>query len=612
MITVLPTANDYQQALQNPQVYLSDLRLKACRTEVDPFGMPRPRCGGFAITYRLENNGRRWAVRCFSRSSPDRESRYKEICKYISSHSSDILIGVEYLPKGILVKGSWYPITLMDWVEGDTLGNYIYQNIKQPKRIAALPDEFLQLVAELERLGIAHGDLSHQNILIRNGQMVLIDYDGMYVPQFKGYKSSELGNPYFQHPRRSEKDFGPHLDRFSQIVLYMTLCALATSPRLYNEYGKGGEGLLFRRDDFIRPQESRLLRAIEQISDLEPLVLQFQQVCQTDLDNIPRLDDFIQHQPIVIPAGIEPPAPVYISLYPIFNAVDRNILLEHQGEYVTVIGKIEDSKEDLTRHGAPYAFLNFGNWRDNCFTVVFWSDALQLLKSTGKTPREYRGKWASVTGLLSSYDGGWGIRPQIILDSPTEIEILSKEDAEDRLNGMILQPKPFKNVPKKLDNVNPVSVDLPVKAIASKVQSIENIPPKAAPVSVSSLPPKVDVRNKIDQLYGNKPSATTSSIQSKPASVAATPSAKPKPLTSPPPSSSPSAATSGQTAISQPFNAPVSQNQKDSAQTEKQKELRQKKIRTALFLIILFELFAIFLALVGVLLFWAWQAGIIP
>ena len=43
--------------------------------------------------------------------------------------------------------------------------------------------------------------------------------------------STEIGHRAYQHPRRSTTDYGPYLDRFSALVIYLSL-SMGTIPRL--------------------------------------------------------------------------------------------------------------------------------------------------------------------------------------------------------------------------------------------------------------------------------------------------------------------------------------------------------------------------------------------
>ena len=225
-----PSFNEYQAVLQSPAHCFNTPELKFSAVETDLWGLPRVRSGGFALTYKLTNRAQQLAVRCFHRFVPDRAQRYSAISTFLTSNPSDIFIPVRFLMNGVLVRGNWYPITYMRWVEGDTLEAYLVKNVKDRTLMQNLASELLRVVAELERLGVSHGDLSHRNILVHNGKIMLVDYDGMFVPVLQGRKSCEIGNVHFQLPGRSEAHFNANLDRFSAIVIYLALRALSENP----------------------------------------------------------------------------------------------------------------------------------------------------------------------------------------------------------------------------------------------------------------------------------------------------------------------------------------------------------------------------------------------
>src|SRR5205823_266576 len=121
-----------------------------------------------------------------------------------------------------------------------------------PAGLAALRARFRRLVKDIEGAKFAHGDLQHGNILVRGKDLLLIDYDGMWVPELKGRQATEIGHRAYQHPRRSTTDYGPYLDRFSALVIYLSLRALEIDRRLWDQYHTG-DNLLFVREDFNEP-----------------------------------------------------------------------------------------------------------------------------------------------------------------------------------------------------------------------------------------------------------------------------------------------------------------------------------------------------------------------
>lgn len=437
---MLPLPLQYQEVIQNPQHCFQDSDLKQRHVETDQrSGLPRARSGGFAITYKLIGNGNDLAVRCFHKPASDREARQLAISGFLRSHPSKYFIPTRYLKNGILVKGNWFPLTYMPWVKGDTLDNFLDRNFRNIQLIASLIEEFTGLVQEISQLNIAHGDLSSANLMVSNNKLILVDYDGMYVPELNGFISNELGNIHFQHPGRTERHFNAHLDRFSAIVIWLALEALHHNPDLWNKYGTG-EGLLFSRKDFSDPRNSPLLRDIEKCEDLHPFVNLFRDICLSDVTSVPQLSDFIANRPFVysqpsIPAQVDYQ---YVSQYPIYLSANKSALLRNLGERVEVVGRIIDIHYGKVsspgkNYGSPYAFLNFGDWHTGSFQIVIWSEVLDLFNRMNRTPDDLYQRWVSVTGILSVYNGA----PQIVLETPKYMEELSGEkEARERLAGV--------------------------------------------------------------------------------------------------------------------------------------------------------------------------------
>src|SRR5438552_16660415 len=140
----------------------------------------------------------------------------------------------------------------MAWVEGQHLDRHVESLLGEPAELAALRARFRRLVQEVEGAKFAHGDLQHGNILVRGKDLLLIDYDGMWVPALIGRQATEIWNRAYQQPKRSMTDYGPYLDRFSALVIYLSLRALEIDRKLWDQYYTG-DNLLFVREDFNEP-----------------------------------------------------------------------------------------------------------------------------------------------------------------------------------------------------------------------------------------------------------------------------------------------------------------------------------------------------------------------
>jgi predicted flap endonuclease-1-like 5' DNA nuclease len=181
----------------------------------------------------------------------------------------------------------------MEWVKGELLNEYIRKHLGNSIALLDLAKRWFSMVTALQAAGIAHGDLQHGNVVVVNGELRLIDYDGMYVPTLAGRASNEVGHRNYQHPQRTEFDFGISTDNFAAWVIYITLLALSIDPGLWHRVQGGDEYLLFRREDFADPLSSATFALLSKHSDqrLETLANFFQSLLFYSPDRFPPLDD---------------------------------------------------------------------------------------------------------------------------------------------------------------------------------------------------------------------------------------------------------------------------------------------------------------------------------
>jgi serine/threonine protein kinase len=265
-----PSMVDYQEAVQSPPSAFTSSELRSGTPVANKLGMPRPISGTFASVYELASGGRRWAVKCFLRNIPGLHQRYAKISDHLKKcRLLRYFATFEYQDKGILVRGKSFPLVKMEWVEGYQLNTFIEQNLSRRRVLAKLKKTWVKLLADLRSAHIAHGDLQHGNVLVRpNGDLRLIDYDGMWVPALAGEESNETGHPDYQNPRRTQKDFHAGVDEFSDAVIQIAICALARERSLWDKYNNG-DNLLFRRRDFLDPQSSPLIADLQALGDPE-------------------------------------------------------------------------------------------------------------------------------------------------------------------------------------------------------------------------------------------------------------------------------------------------------------------------------------------------------
>ena len=288
-----PSLQDYNEAVQNPETCFSDPELQMGVVETSILGLPKVATGAFASVYQLEANGISYAVRCFNSAMKDQEERYKRTSRFICADDLPYTVNLYFLDKGIMLKGQWFPILKMEWVDGLSIYTYIDQNYTEQRVIEDLRYRFGFMMGELRRVGVAHSDLQHGNIIIRDGDFVLVDYDGMFVPELSGFLSNERGHPNYQHPSREGKHFGPYLDNFSAWIIDSSLLCLLKDPQMWSKFAGDGESLMFKRNDFERPKQSAIFAYMldhddDEIRERGEFLLS---LLQTQIESIPYLSE---------------------------------------------------------------------------------------------------------------------------------------------------------------------------------------------------------------------------------------------------------------------------------------------------------------------------------
>lgn len=294
-----PNPPDYHEAIQNPHVCFKDPDLKAGQVVCTPLGLPRVMAGNFAAVYEVKG-AKNWAVRCFLRQVSDQRERYQRLSKYLSNFALNTLVEFYYLEEGIRVKGSWFPIVKMEWVDGEALNTFVERNLNDQKTLEKMIRTWRgQVVGSLRGCHLAHGDLQHGNVMVKpQGEILLVDYDAMFVPPDHNNpdpgKSPELGHPNFQHPARTADFYNQDLDNFSALVIYTSLKALIAEPKLWKQYNTS-DNLLLTAPDYQEPKKSKVLQQLKRNSDpvVKNLADMIEQCCLNPIEQVPDFESML-------------------------------------------------------------------------------------------------------------------------------------------------------------------------------------------------------------------------------------------------------------------------------------------------------------------------------
>ena len=297
-----PKSTDYIEAVQNLQQSMADEELRAGQLAVNPLGLPMVWTGAFADVYKIHNatTGNTCALKCFTKKIAGQAERYQHISNHLKRARLPFMVDFTYVDRGIRVRGEWYPVLKMHWVEGGIcLNEFIEQYLDRPRTLMELLKLWTRMSGRLRQAAVGHCDLQHGNVLLvpqDSGSLALrlIDYDGIHVPALAGTRSPELGHPAFQHPQRSrEGTYSADVDRFSHLAIYTSIhCLTVGREELWKRFNNG-DNLLFREQDYRRPAESQVFRTLWKLPDTDSraLVGRLALACEKPLDQVPLLDE---------------------------------------------------------------------------------------------------------------------------------------------------------------------------------------------------------------------------------------------------------------------------------------------------------------------------------
>lgn len=246
------TLSQYLTTLENPHGLVR--RLSGFRLLRDPDGKPLFFLGNSAATFRIEWQGRAYALRCYLRPlRQDAETLYpgrlfrKELYLFASPEH-----------------GEWVDVVLLDWIEGENLAFWLHKAVERRdlSGLKRISEQFDRLAARLSSDEWALGDIKPENILVdRRLELHLIDRDAAFLPTCQGELSPELGTPAWQHPSRTAKLFDRTIDHYALAMLSVQIKALALDPSLLERH-PSDEALLFSSEEVVNKEPPASYREV--------------------------------------------------------------------------------------------------------------------------------------------------------------------------------------------------------------------------------------------------------------------------------------------------------------------------------------------------------------
>lgn len=290
----LPSISEYTTAIKNPKLVKAPMLCNGHpllkKNKVVKYS------GGFCVVFPYETSSNKYAVRCWHASVSDMEDRTRIIADALQKANLPYFVNFQYVSNGIATAQGLQPIVVMDWVKAKPLKKFLSEHLYDSNVIEQLASNFKEMVATLHKHHFSHGDLQHGNIMVKpdNLQLILVDYDSMFVPGLEHYSDEIKGLQGYQHKGRLRNKYASEkADYFSELVIYLSLKTLAEDNSWWTKLNmEDSETMLFNADDINSCGSSPIFQALSSYKDLVPLVNKLREFMhKSTIDELEPLED---------------------------------------------------------------------------------------------------------------------------------------------------------------------------------------------------------------------------------------------------------------------------------------------------------------------------------
>lgn len=392
----MTTIPDIRTSIENKNSLVIDKHAQQGTFLRDARGRLLAYAGGFSVVFPYcTNNGEKWAFRCWHADVSNTQSRYEIISESIRHSGLSFLTDFIYEKEGIIVDGTVYPTIRMKWVEGLPIKEYICNNRTSRGILNNLADDFIRMTREMHLKTLSHGDLQHGNILVDAKNAIhLIDYDSFYCPALKGEPDNVTGLPDYQHPSRiTNKVVSEKLDYFSELIIYLSIRAIAEQPSLIDKYKiKDSDRLLFSKEDYFDLEHSEIYNDIHALGGdfRELLDVLKEYLSYQDIDSLKPFETLMMERKVIFsvssPKAVRNTQEVKLSWAVPFDASvcvsrvgdKKKLSCEKYGKLNFTLGKTETFKIEIhPKTGPSLVKLAKVDVFDKC-TISFSSDKLYV------------------------------------------------------------------------------------------------------------------------------------------------------------------------------------------------------------------------------------------
>ncbi|MBQ9230830.1 MAG: hypothetical protein IJ190_06560, partial [Prevotella sp.] len=161
----------------------------------------------------------------------------------------------------------YYPIVIMDWVDGVTLDHYHPKSEKAEDDLKQLISSYKSMSSWLLEQNFSHGDISPKNIIVtKDNNTLIIDYDNMVFSDEDPVPISidKMKDDDFCNPSQTSFKYEDNIDNFSLVSIMVSLIYQFESTSKPWKRGRYFYGYFLKKEDYTNIDNSNLFKSINE------------------------------------------------------------------------------------------------------------------------------------------------------------------------------------------------------------------------------------------------------------------------------------------------------------------------------------------------------------
>jgi len=147
-----PSIQDYEVSIKAGGKLIKSSQLQGGKATELPKGGYAKFCGGFCVVFPYTKaDGKKCALRCWTASLSNAKARTQAIAKKLAELNLPYFVSFEYEENGIVAQNAVQPVVIMDWVDADTLKEYVGKHLDNPQQLKHLAEEFRKMCICLQK-----------------------------------------------------------------------------------------------------------------------------------------------------------------------------------------------------------------------------------------------------------------------------------------------------------------------------------------------------------------------------------------------------------------------------------------------------------------------------